>query len=122
MPTKAWIEANRDKVRSYKRKFYKNNRQLVIDESKRRRERLKIEINALKASQGCLLCNEIDPCCLDFHHKDRTTKTFTVSQGLCGKTYGREKLYKEIEKCIILCSNCHRKIHAGKLSLNAIIA
>lgn len=31
--------------------------------------------------------------------------------------YGKKRLMKEIEKCVILCANCHRKVHAGVIIL-----
>jgi len=45
---------------------------------------------------------------LDFHHIDPTQKDFQLSQG---ERYGWEKVQSEIEKCIVLCSNCHRDFH-----------
>lgn len=62
---------------------------------------------------GCQICNENDPCCIDFHHLDPKQKDFAVSQ-IGGRSI--EVAKKEIEKCIRVCSNCHRKIHAGKIA------
>ena len=41
-------------------------------------------------------------------------KEFTI-----GKHQGRSRewLLEEIKKCVCLCSNCHRKIHAGIINL-----
>lgn len=47
---------------------------------------------------------------LDFHHLDPSEKDFTPSKGY-KKSW--EKLKKELDKCILLCSNCHREVHAG---------
>lgn len=62
---------------------------------------------AYKKTLKCSICNESDPRCLDFHHRDKTTKLFNV-----GHYYTRSKanILKEIAKCDILCSNCHRKL------------
>ena len=65
-------------------------------------------IDEFKSSAGCNVCGERRPVCLDFHHKDRETKTFTVGQGW-GRN--RKRLLDEIEKCIVLCANCHRVLH-----------
>lgn len=59
-----------------------------------------------KAERGCSRCGESDPRCLDFHHISRDTKYRAVSQLVCA---ARETLKREIDKCIVLCSNCHRK-------------
>lgn len=68
-------------------------------------------IDKLKSEKGCLYCEENDPCCLDFHHTS-DDKEFSISNKL--KTLKTEKLEKEILKCEVVCSNCHRKLHAGK--------
>ena len=46
---------------------------------------------------------------LEFHHKDPSKKDFSVSTD--GTTKSWEKLKAEIEKCSLLCSNCHREEH-----------
>lgn len=56
----------------------------------------------------CIICGE--PFCIDFHHKNPSEKEFTISK----KTnLGKDKLLVEIQKCVCLCANCHRKVHAG---------
>lgn len=47
---------------------------------------------------------------LEFHHQDPLQKEFTISNK--GK-YTYEKLLKEADKCLLLCSNCHQEIHYG---------
>ncbi len=46
---------------------------------------------------------------LEFHHTDPSKKDFQISTNL-SKAW--EKLKKELDKCILVCSNCHREIHA----------
>jgi len=65
-------------------------------------------------AEGCSRCDERDLRCLDFHHVDPTTKSFGFGRGQardCGET----KLRAEIAKCIVLCSNCHRKLHGATI-------
>ena len=50
---------------------------------------------------------------LDFHHLDPKEKDFEIS----GKSYAMDRLLKEVDKCVLLCSNCHREVHAGYLTL-----
>jgi len=47
---------------------------------------------------------------LEFHHLDPKKKDFQISRGF---TYDFEKIKFEIDKCILVCSNCHREIHGG---------
>lgn len=51
---------------------------------------------------------------LDFHHRDPTKKDFTIASRWC---ISEQKLRKEIAKCVLLCSNCHRELHAGLWNL-----
>lgn len=46
---------------------------------------------------------------LEFHHKIPNEKDFNLSQKT--KSNFNEEIRKELDKCILLCSNCHREIH-----------
>lgn len=52
---------------------------------------------------------------LHFHHLDPSKKDFTVSQGK-GKSW--ENIKAEIDKCVLVCSNCHIEIHDGNIVLD----
>lgn len=43
---------------------------------------------------------------LDFHHRNPIDKSFSLSTG-CYR-HSREDVLKEIEKCDLICANCHR--------------
>jgi hypothetical protein len=75
-----------------------------------RTHRHKDFINSLR--KPCFNCGEDDIACIDFHHVDESTKSFSI--GSNGGSYSIEKILEEIAKCICLCSNCHRKHHAGR--------
>lgn len=73
---------------------------------KRTHERRKF-IDKIKLSKGCLHCGYKDHAvALDFDHLDPSDKNFNISQYFA--TASIEKLIKEINKCQILCANCHR--------------
>ncbi len=61
-------------------------------------------------SGGCIKCGEKHPAALDFHHRDPSKKEITINGMLEGK-YGPAKIDIEMQKCDVLCSNCHRKLH-----------
>jgi predicted HNH restriction endonuclease len=45
----------------------------------------------------------------EFHHTDPSKKEEAISE-ICFK--GWERVKKELKKCVLLCSNCHRSLHA----------
>ena len=52
---------------------------------------------------------------LDFHHLDPDEKDFTISSWR--KSAKWANLVVEVKKCVLLCSNCHREVHAGLTSV-----
>lgn len=48
---------------------------------------------------------------LEFHHIDPKTKIFSLYSGNLGRPW--TQVLAEIEKCALLCSNCHKEVHAG---------
>ena len=54
---------------------------------------------------------------LEFHHIDPSKKDFEVSS-FYKKPLVDEKVRAELDKCVLLCSNCHRMYHAGLINLN----
>lgn len=77
---------------------------------RRRIARHKAFLNEYKTLHPCA-CGESDPVALDFHHIDPVKKNGEMKR-LAVK--GMEFIQNEIEKCIVLCANCHRKGHAGR--------
>jgi len=75
------------------------------------RKRKKIELVEYKGGK-CEKCG-YDKCihALEFHHKDPSEKDFTIS----GKSWSFERLKKEVDKCIMVCSNCHKELHHFKI-------
>jgi hypothetical protein len=88
---------------------YKDRREYIIKAVQKRRKRLKekaIEYKGGKCeSCGYSRCREA----LEFHHSVNNKKEF----GVAAKGYTRswKKVKEEIEKCLLLCANCHREIH-----------
>ena len=75
----------------------------------------KAEVNALIAnarSVGCLVCGENDPVVLDFHHRGNVKKDDHVMR-MAGRRISIERVRAELGKCVVLCANCHRRVHAG---------
>lgn len=61
-----------------------------------------------KQASTCQKCGETKWYLLDYHHKDPEDKDFNIAKG---HRKNMDLLVSEIEKCITLCSNCHREFH-----------
>ncbi len=94
---KRWQARYPDKYKAEKKRY-----------RQKKRKKVDIWLQTLKATLTCS-CGENDPICLDAHHKDPAYKNGSISSF---KSIAR--LQQELEKCVWLCSNCHRKGHAGR--------
>lgn len=73
------------------------------------RGRLKVRMAIIQYGGGkCQKCG-YDKCigALEFHHLNKDEKDFSIAV----RSFNLEKLKKEADKCILLCSNCHRELH-----------
>ena len=59
-----------------------------------------------KAEHPCSVCGESRPPCLEFHHRNRETKEFTIAQAR-QSSISIDRIEAEIAKCDVLCRNCH---------------
>ena len=66
---------------------------------------------------GCIICGESELVCLDFHHVNQEDKSFEIGNYFHIKPI--KVVEEEIKKCVILCANCHRKVHAGLVNLDS---
>jgi hypothetical protein len=65
----------------------------------------------LKTKLACIRCGESHPACIVFHHADAKVKELTISDAV-RRGCSRARIEREIEKCEVLCANCHAKHHA----------
>ena len=64
-----------------------------------------------KTGKPCADCGQVfDPICMDFHHEDPSLKKDQVRM-LLRDGYSMESVQAEIDKCVLICSNCHRLRH-----------
>jgi uncharacterized Zn finger protein len=97
------------------RKHYEKNREEVIKKTREKKNAFKLEWRAFKATLKCTACGFSHPAALDFHHEDPSKKEANIHRLL--QNGQNAKLQKELEKCIVLCANCHR-IHHYELREN----
>ncbi len=96
---------------TYAQDHYRKNKEAYLANNRKHRQKRIAAFAALKASLSCNDCGEADPACLDFHHVDPSKKEGMISV-LFVQGYALGRVKKELEKCVVLCANCHRKVHA----------
>ena len=109
MTTKAWRDSNKEKYNAYQREFYAKNKttqqEKIYANRNKRKQELKDTINEIK-NTPCKDCGVIyHPEAMDFDHI--VNKRFNISDAIKDVTT-IDKILKEVEKCEIVCSNCHR--------------
>lgn len=97
-------------LKEWNKKFYEKNKAATYARVKKRRNEIRRWLDEYRSTLSCVKCGESHPACLDFHHRDSKTKEFGLGN-ISGWGYGKQKLLREIEKCEVLCANCHRKAH-----------
>lgn len=99
--------------RAYWKKYYANPENKIQHKlnEKKREKNLREKINAYKIERGCIDCGfNTYACALDFDHMDPAIKSFSIAS-VTGRRWSWGKVLKEIAKCEIRCSNCHRIRH-----------
>jgi hypothetical protein len=103
-------EKSRRNAEKYQRKKLTPQGRAEIKRGKlRTRQRKLAFVKDYKSSHPCEKCGEKHIACLQFHHKDPKTKSGDISAHTT--KWGMPKLLEEIAKCIVLCANCHMKLH-----------
>lgn len=91
-----WNKRNSEYRKKYNRERYKKFKKQVVD----------------YLGGECAVCGIIDDVCIyDVHHLDPSKKEFNIGD----PSYSVfDKIKSELNKCILVCANCHRRIHWGK--------
>lgn len=99
---------NREHIKAVQAPYREGRRKQYQAYSDAHRARKRIFIDSLRTP--CVACGESRRAVLDFHHMDSSEKAFTMTT-LPGRT--KDVIRAEIAKCVSLCANCHRLLHAG---------
>lgn len=98
------------------KKWFDENPSVWKSGNSKRNEKIKEIIFEFRDYLGgeCKKCGENRKHLLDFHHKNPTLKENIISHILVYYGYNEKAIKKakeEVDKCILLCSNCHRDFH-----------
>ena len=86
--------------------------------SKKLRIDFKLELVLLKGGKCCICGYNKCIAALDFHHLDPSKKELSFNKS---RLKLDQKIKDELDKCILVCSNCHREIHYNNLKIEEIL-
>lgn len=88
------------------REQYKDNKKYYLDRNRELRSKNREKYRETKEGKPCAHCGGLFPqVCMDYDHIDPKTKKLCVAQMM---GYSWKDIEKEISKCELICSNCHR--------------
>lgn len=91
----------------YGKKYQKNNKLKINEKNNLYYQKRKHILQGLKIN-GCAICGYgKNYAALEFHHVNPRDKNY----GININTVVKKSITKELNKCILLCANCHREIH-----------
>lgn len=97
---KAWVKRNRAWANERRQKIARERKVQFIERLGGKCDHCGLEYNG---SNGAVF---------EFHHDDPTTKEFGLGSELTNKSFAALK--KEVDKCQLLCANCHQIHHLGE--------
>jgi len=96
---------------------YKDRAKYLTNAVKIRRRKVKLDSINYKGGK-CQLCGYNKYAgALDLHHF-KGKKSFTIGDDGYSRSWAKLKI--ELDKCILVCSNCHREIHGGLVKLPSV--
>lgn len=108
MPEKDLTARRKNNSKNGKKSHTQKKKEQSRKSRKRAVKRNRKYVDAYKFINPCP-CGETEFCCLSFHHENGD-KTGNISD-MVNRGYGINRIQKEIDKCTVLCLNCHAKLH-----------
>ncbi len=96
--------------KEYHKGWYQRHKDEVIERKKQRQREIWDWFRRYKSTLSCMDCGISHPAVLQFHHRDRTEKSFTIAD-VVRKAASIRQITNEIKKCDVVCVNCHAKRH-----------
>jgi hypothetical protein len=108
---KVWNDLNKEKKNEYLREWRDKNKEKVISHGVRAKQfRVKKYMDFMEG-KSCEKCGEKRTYCLEWHHINPSEKEEYIPVLVRKHEKDHEKIKKELEKCQVLCANCHREVH-----------
>ncbi len=103
-------EKRTEYAREYGASWYQGHKEKVMERKRQRQREMLDWFRRYKSTLICVDCGIKHPAVLCFHHRNPKNKDFTISDDISRVT-SIKRLRNEIEKCDVVCMNCHAKRH-----------
>jgi predicted RNA-binding Zn-ribbon protein involved in translation (DUF1610 family) len=100
----------REMQKIYSQRWYQRNQKQQVAKNLKRKDSVRKLWNEYKAAQKCSHCGFQHPAVIDFHHIIKEGKK-SVNKLATQRSNLKAAIREAEEKCIPLCSNCHRILH-----------
>ena len=112
MPLKDRYQSERWKEyqRTYHRSWHQRNREKRLTKVYERKAAIHEYIQDIKNQLYCADCGERHPAVLQFHHLNSEDKAFSIGKAV-NRGFSLDRIKKEMQKCVVLCANCHAIRH-----------
>jgi transcription elongation factor Elf1 len=111
------FKTKEEQAKYHREVWYPKNKERRMQLNAAWRAKVREQFYKYKKTLRCIVCGENESACLDFHHVDPSNKDMAVGAMLSDQGPSLRRLMQEVDKCVVLCANCHRKHHAGLLDL-----
>lgn len=101
-------QATIDNRKALQKNWYQDHKEEIAKKHKRQKQELKAWVNSKKIK--CKICGEDRKPCLVFHHRNSANKNNNIGSMVASRAT-RQAIQEEIDKCDVLCANCHRWLH-----------
>ena len=104
---------DKEKAAEYQKGWYQQHKGEVIAKRKKRQLEIRHWFMRYKSTLYCMDCGMSHPAILQFHHRNRAEKSFTIAD-VVRRAASIKQITNEMKKCDVLCVNCHAKRHWGE--------
>jgi hypothetical protein len=100
----------REYQRTYQRSWHQRHKEKRLARMYEKKAATYDYVQDVKSQLRCADCGERHPAALQFHHLNSEDKMFNIADAV-RNGISLDRIKKEIEKCIVLCANCHAIRH-----------
>jgi hypothetical protein len=103
-------EVRKAKQRQYSKRWYESHAEKHKAGASKNKKKARERWASYKSTLSCVVCGENRPSTFDFHHVKRDPSNIKIHR-LLGDGRFKKATQEALEKCVVLCANCHRACH-----------